>query len=123
MFTTHDFGMRQDLCGRPDERVIDCQPQPAHCFVLRPARINGVGSACPSLRGADSRIGKQTLDIRDALRFRKRRLVEFNLIALLERAHQFHPVQRAEIQFTLERNRTLRGSESCHQTLKVSPLL
>src|SRR5258708_277002 len=83
--------------------------QPACCFAVRPARINGVGSPWPAFGGARYRTGKQTLDIRDAVCLRKRCLVQFNLIALLKCAHQFHPVQRAEIQSTLERNRTLRG--------------
>ena len=91
IFPANDLGMPKNLRGRPDQRVVDGQPQPAHRRALRPARIN-------VLRAMRRWLLQKPLHIRNGFCLRKGRFVQLNLKSLFERAHQLDAIQRREIQ-------------------------
>jgi hypothetical protein len=95
MFTANDFWVPEDLRGRPDERVIDGEPEPAHRFALRPSGID-------VFQAPGGGLLKEALDVGDGFGIGKGSFAEFDLKFLLQDTHQFDAVEGRKIQITLK---------------------
>src|SRR6266852_7151096 len=95
IFAAEDFGVAENLRGRPDERVVDREAEPADGLALGPARV-GV------FRAASGGLMEQVLDVSDGSCFGEGGFVEFELIALLQGAHELHAIEGAEVEIALK---------------------
>ncbi len=77
--------MREDLRGRPDERVVDQQAEDADGFALRPVRVGMFGALRMWL-------GEQVLDVGDGLGLGEGGFVEFHVELRFEGGEEFYAV-------------------------------
>ena len=96
VLAANDLGMRHDHGRRPGEQVVDEVANPGDGPALRPSRI-----AIPALRRL-LRLAQQAFQIANRADAGEVRLVEIDLVAVLQRAHQFDAVHGAQVQVSVE---------------------
>ncbi len=79
VLASHDPRVAEDLRGRPDQHVVDRQPQQTDGFALRPARIAVFGAAT-------GRLLQDALDVSNGSGFGEGGFVEFHVKLFLQGA-------------------------------------
>src|ERR1017187_6332159 len=96
VLAANDLGVRHDHGRRPGEQVVDEVANPRDGPALRPSRI-----PIPALRRL-LRLAQQAFEILNRSDAGEVRLVEIDLVAVFQRAHQLDAVHGAQVQVSVE---------------------
>src|SRR5882762_5466405 len=95
ILSADDVRVAKNLCGGPNQCVVDRKPEPANEFPLRPAWIDIFGAACRWLL-------QDALNIANGLGIRESGFVKFHVKLFLQRAQQLHAVEGGEAQLLFQ---------------------
>jgi hypothetical protein len=90
MLTAANPGMSEEYRGGPCQSVVQEQTRKARQSGLRPARIGVV-------RAPRRRLREHLLDFSGRPRVGEVRLVEFDVVAMLEGRHEFDTIERGKV--------------------------